>query len=86
MTEKIEITYFYWDKSGHQRTIECIKGSSIISFLELVQTYLDREFREMQNLMSDTLLYVKEDLIIPQDIYRFTILLSQIWGVELTTV
>lgn len=79
-TEKLEITYSYWDGSGHRRTVQCLKGDSIASFLELVRKDLAREFREMQNVTSDALLYVKEDLIIPQDISFYDLIVTKARG------
>jgi len=79
-TEKLEITYSYWDGSGHRRTVQCLKGDSIAAFLELVRKDLAREFREMQNVTSDALLYVKEDLIIPQDITFYDLIVTKARG------
>jgi len=79
-TEKLEITYSYWDGSGHRRTVQCLKGDSIASFLESVRKDLAREFREMQNVTSDALLYVKEDLIIPQDISFYDLIVTKARG------
>jgi len=79
-TEVLEITYSYWDGSGHRRTVECRKGDSIGSFLELVRKDLAKEFREMQNVTSDALLYVKEDLILPQDITFYDLIVTKARG------
>ena len=34
--EKLEVTYSYWDGSGHRRTMTCAKGTSVGKFLEQV--------------------------------------------------
>mmetsp|Transcript_39547 Transcript_39547/g.77447 ORF Transcript_39547/g.77447 Transcript_39547/m.77447 type:complete len:338 (-) Transcript_39547:129-1142(-) len=65
--ESIEITFSYWDGSGHRRSIKCTKGSSVGQFLELARRSLQEDFRELKGVASDNLLYIKEDLIIPQD-------------------
>jgi len=65
--EGIEITFSYWDGSGHRRTIKCTKGTTIGQFLELARKQLQDEFRELRGCASDNLLYIKEDLIIPHD-------------------
>ncbi len=62
----LEITYSYWDGSGHRRTIEVPKGTTIGKFLEWVRQDLVTEFPELRSVSSDNLLYIKEDLIIPQ--------------------
>ena len=64
--EKLEITYSYWDGTGHRRSITVPKGTTIRTFLEWVRQDLMADFPEMRNVSGDQLVYVKEDLIIPQ--------------------
>lgn len=78
--EPIEITYSYWDGSGHRRTITCKKGDTIGQFLELVRKELSKDFREISNVSSDGLVYVKEDLIIPQDITFYDLIVTKARG------
>jgi len=63
--ETLEVTYSYWDGSGHRRTIEVTKGTSISKFLEAVRVSIASDFHELRAMGSDGLLYIKEDLIIP---------------------
>ncbi|KAK1272755.1 Protein XAP5 CIRCADIAN TIMEKEEPER [Acorus gramineus] len=63
--EPLEITYSYWDGTGHRRVIQVRKGDSIGEFLRAVQQQLAPEFREIRTTSVENLLYVKEDLIIP---------------------
>jgi hypothetical protein len=63
--EPLEITYSYWDGTGHRRKIQVRKGDSIGEFMKAVQVQLAPEFREVRTTMYDNLMYVKEDLIIP---------------------
>ncbi|KAH6923579.1 hypothetical protein HPB50_002401 [Hyalomma asiaticum] len=49
--EDIEITFSYWDGSGH-RKVKCLE-------------VLRKEFYELRAVTADQLMYVKEDLIIP---------------------
>ncbi|XP_060520776.1 protein FAM50 homolog [Cylas formicarius] len=63
--EEIEITFSYWDGSGHRRTVRVKKGNSIYHFLQKVLELLRREFSELKTVMADQLMYVKEDLILP---------------------
>ena len=60
--------------------MECRKGDTIGRFLELVRCELAREFREMTNVSSDALLYVKEDLIIPQDVSFYDLIATRARG------
>ncbi|KAH8107135.1 XAP5, circadian clock regulator-domain-containing protein [Cristinia sonorae] len=59
--EEIEITYSYWDGSGHRKSVTCKKGDDIATFLEKCR----QQFPELRGVSVDNLMYVKEDLIIP---------------------
>ncbi|KAJ4497950.1 XAP5, circadian clock regulator-domain-containing protein [Lentinula lateritia] len=60
--EDIEITYSYWDGSGHRKSVVCKKGDAISTFLDKCR----QQFPELRGVSVDNLMYVKEDLIIPQ--------------------
>eukprot|EP00004_Rigifila_ramosa_P016681 TRINITY_DN397_c0_g1_i3.p1 TRINITY_DN397_c0_g1~~TRINITY_DN397_c0_g1_i3.p1 ORF type:complete len:298 (+),score=91.61 TRINITY_DN397_c0_g1_i3:95-895(+) len=59
--EKIQITYSFYDGVGHRRQLTVKKGATIAQFLDLVR----REFWELRSVNVDSLMYIKEDLIIP---------------------
>ncbi|CAO3613554.1 unnamed protein product [Mucor fragilis] len=59
--EKINITYSFWDGSGHRKMVTCKKGDSIQQFLDACR----QQFSQLRGVNTDNLLYVKEDLIIP---------------------
>ncbi|KCV71056.1 hypothetical protein H696_02006 [Fonticula alba] len=59
--EPIQITYSFWDGSGHRASVEVRKGDSIATFLDRAR----REFDQLRGVPVDNLLYIKEDLIIP---------------------
>lgn len=63
--DMLEVTYSYWDGSGHRRVLTCKKGTTIAKFLELVKAQVAKEFTELRSISPDDLMYVKEDLIIP---------------------
>jgi protein FAM50 len=63
--EDIEITFSYWDGSGHRRSVKMKKGSSIYQFMTKGLDLLRKEFHELRTINADQLMYVKEDLIIP---------------------
>lgn len=63
--EEIEITFSYWDGSGHRRTVRMKKGNSMYQFLQKCLELLRKEFSELKTVMADQLMYVKEDLILP---------------------
>lgn len=78
--EKLEIVYSYWDGSGHRRTVECLKGDTIGDFLEKVRQDLSKEFRELTAISADALVYVKEDLMIPQDLTFYDLIVTKARG------
>lgn len=78
--QPLEIVYSYWDGSGHRRSVQVKKGDTIAAFLELVRQDLSNEFREMKNVSSDALLYVKEDLILPQDLTFYDLIATKARG------
>lgn len=63
--EEIEITFSYWDGSGHRRSVRMKKGNSVYQFLQRGLEILRKEFNELRSISADHLMYIKEDLIIP---------------------
>ncbi|KAH8030261.1 hypothetical protein HPB51_006693 [Rhipicephalus microplus] len=63
--EDIEITFSYWDGSGHRKVVRMKKGNSIYQFLQKCLEVLRKDFYELRAVTADQLMYVKEDLIIP---------------------
>lgn len=68
--EDIEITFSYWDGSGHRRCVNMKKGNTIYQFLQKSLELLRKEFQELKTVTTDQLMYIKEDLIIPHQ-YSF---------------
>ena len=64
--ETVEITYSYWDGSGHRKSVNMKKGNTIYQFLQKCLDDLRIDFPELRAVTADQLVYVKEDLIIPQ--------------------
>ncbi|KAI4367709.1 hypothetical protein MLD38_023418 [Melastoma candidum] len=75
--EPLEITYSYWDGTGHRRLH---KGDSIGEFLHAVQLQLAPEFREIRTTSVENLLYVKEDLIIPHQHSFYDLIVNKARG------
>ncbi|EPS67245.1 hypothetical protein M569_07530, partial [Genlisea aurea] len=78
--EPLEITYSYWDGTGHRRVIQVRKGDSIGEFLRAVQQQLAPEFREVRSTSVENLLYVKEDLIIPHQHSFYELIVNKARG------
>ena len=78
--EKLDITYSYWDGSGHRRSIVVTKGASVGEFLDQVRQDLAGDFKELRQVAADSLLYVKEDLILPHDITFYDLIVTKARG------
>jgi protein FAM50 len=78
--EILEVTYSYWDGTGHRRSIKLPKGHTIGEFLELVRKQLSADFKEARNSSSDEYMYVKEDLIIPQSYSFYDLIITKARG------
>jgi len=63
--EPIKIAFSYWDGSGHRRDLTVIKGNTIAQFLQKAIEVLRTDFNELKTVSSDSLMFVKEDVIIP---------------------
>ncbi|CAO3660183.1 unnamed protein product [Umbelopsis ramanniana] len=74
--EDIEITYSYWDGSGHRKTVECKKGDTISRFLDLCR----QQIHELRSVNVDNLLYIKEDLIIPHHYTFYDFIINKARG------
>lgn len=78
--EMIEITYSYWDGSGHRRSIKLSKGTRIDQFLEKARRELCEGFHELRGTSSEGLMYIKEDLIIPQHYTFYDLIITKARG------
>ncbi|KAF1864688.1 hypothetical protein Lal_00032006 [Lupinus albus] len=75
--EPLQITYSYWDGTGHRRVR---KGDSIGEFLRAVQQQLAPEFREIRTTSVENMLYVKEDLIVPHQHSFYELIVNKARG------
>uniref|UniRef100_G1TLG3 Family with sequence similarity 50 member B n=1 Tax=Oryctolagus cuniculus TaxID=9986 RepID=G1TLG3_RABIT len=64
-SEAVDVTFSYWDGSGHRRTARMRKGSTVQQFLKAALQGLRKDFRELRAAGVEQLMYVKEDLILP---------------------
>ncbi|VDD90395.1 unnamed protein product [Enterobius vermicularis] len=63
--EEINVAYAYWDGSSHRKDLKMKKGNTISQFLARALEILKREFSELRPAVPESLMFVKEDLIIP---------------------
>ncbi|CAM9158710.1 unnamed protein product [Chrysoparadoxa australica] len=78
--DKLKVTYSYWDGTGHRREVVLTKGATIGKFLDLVRKELGQEFSELRNISAEHLLYIKEDLIIPQSYSFYDLIVTKARG------
>lgn len=76
----LQVTYSYWDGSGHRKSIVVKQGSTIGEFLQKVLDDLIPHFRQLAGLTGDDLIYVKEDLILPADITFYDLIATKARG------
>jgi len=74
--EEIEVTYSFWDGSGHRKSVTCKKGDQISSFLEKCR----HQFPELRGVSTDNLMYIKEDLIIPHHYTFYDFIINKARG------
>jgi len=80
-SEKLEVTYSYWDGSGHRRNCIVEKGFSIGAFLAKSKKELEKtDFPELRTTTLDSLMYVKEDLIIPHNVSFYDLIKEKARG------
>lgn len=84
--EALEITYSYYD--GSRRAggkISCVKGDTVEAFLGKVRASLLRDGektvqRDMKHCDAASMMYVKEDLIIPHDMTFYDLIVTRARG------
>lgn len=78
--ELIEVTYSYWDGSGHRRAIRVAKGTRMDQFLEACRRDLCEAFHELRGVSCENLMYIKEDLIIPHHYTFYDLIVTKARG------
>uniref|UniRef100_A0A915EGQ2 Protein FAM50 homolog n=1 Tax=Ditylenchus dipsaci TaxID=166011 RepID=A0A915EGQ2_9BILA len=63
--EKEKLAFCYWDGSSHRKDAKIKKGATISQFLQKALEILRKEFCELRISVTENLMFVKEDLIIP---------------------
>lgn len=52
--EEIEVTFSYWDGSGHRRSVTMKKGNTIYQFLQKALELVRQEFHDLRAITADT--------------------------------
>lgn len=78
--QPLEITYSYWDGSGHRNHVTVKKGDTVATFLRAVQEQLAPRFREIRSSSVSNLMYVKEDVILPHNVTFYDLIVNRAQG------
>lgn len=78
--EPLEITYSYWNGSGHRRTVMVKKGDTVGTFLKAALEQVAPRFRELRHASTSSLMYVKEDVILPHALTFYELIASRAQG------
>lgn len=78
--EPLEIIYSYYNGTGHRRAVTVRKGDTIGQFLKAVIEQLMPQFREVRTASPSSLMYVKEDIIMPQNITFYELIVNRAMG------
>lgn len=78
--EIIQVTYSYWDGTGHRHTIKVKKGTRIEQFLEKARKDIMEAFHELRGISCENLMYIKEDLIIPHHYSFYDLIVTKARG------
>jgi len=78
--QKLNITYSYWDGSGHRRSTTVTQGSTMGLFLAKVKKEIEGDFPELKATAVEHLMYIKEDLIIPHHTSFYELIKNQVRG------
>ncbi|KAI6218284.1 Protein FAM50-like protein [Aphelenchoides besseyi] len=63
--EEINIAFVYFDGSSHRRDTKMKKGATIGQLLQKATEMFRREFTELRTATTESLMFIKEDLILP---------------------
>lgn len=74
--EEIDVTYSYWDGAGHRFTTRVSKGTTISGFLNKCRA----QVKQLRNASVDTLMFIKEDIILPQNLTFYDLIVSKARG------
>jgi len=75
-SEEIDVTYSYWDGAGHRFTTRVTKGTTIGGFLNNVRG----QVKQLRNASVDQLMFIKEDIILPQNISFYDLIINKARG------
>ncbi|CAN8074361.1 unnamed protein product [Agarophyton chilense] len=75
-SQTVRITYSFWDGTGHRKFINCKKGTTIGHFLSMVQA----QVKQLRNTTAESLMFIKEDLIIPHHYSFYDFIVSKARG------
>ncbi|CRG96567.1 XAP-5 DNA binding protein, putative [Plasmodium gallinaceum] len=76
----IEITYSYYDGCGHRRKISVKQKTTIGQFINKCVENLKNEFIQLRSASCETLIFVKEDIILPNYLTFYELIKNKAQG------
>merc|ERR1739838_94834 len=81
MNSRVKICFSYWDGAGHRDDVNMLQKDSVFDFLCAARTKLiNTSMPQVQKIRVENLLFVKEDIILPNDISFFELREKEAWG------
>jgi protein FAM50 len=77
---RMDVVYSYWDGSGHRRSTNVMQGMTVGLFLAKVKKEIEGDFPELRAVTVDNLMYIKEDIIIPQNVTFYELIKNKVKG------
>lgn len=78
--EPLEISYSFWNGSGHRRATTVKKGDTVGKFLAKALEEMRPRFRELRAVDAADLMYVKEDVILPDTMTFYELIAARAQG------
>lgn len=78
--EPLEISYSFWNGTGHRRATTVKKGDTVGKFLAKALEEMRPRFRELRAVDAGDLMYVKEDVILPDSMTFYELIAARAQG------
>ena len=78
--QPLRIVYSYWDGGGHRKELSIKQGDTVEKFLKCALDQLSPEFREVRSSSVENLMYIKEDIILPQHLTFHELIVNKARG------
>jgi len=78
--ETMKVVFSFWNGVAHRKVVHVKKGDTIGVFLEKARQELLQDFKHLRSVHPESLMFVKEDMIIPSFITFYDLITSNVQG------